>query len=90
MAAPPPPSCLHGDSTGCWAQTVLRMGATHPRPRRKLPGDPSELMALGMGGASEVGHLLDYTPEVVLGLLAHLQGQDLTHSVATRSLSEQL
>lgn len=49
-------------------------------------------MALGMGGASEVGHLLDYTSEVVLGLLAHLQGQDLTHPfpVATRSLSEQL
>lgn len=69
---------------------MLGMEATHPCPRRKLPGDPSELMHLGIGGVSEVGHLLDYTPKVVLGLLAHLQGQDLTHSVATRSLSEQL
>lgn len=47
-------------------------------------------MHLGIGGVLEVGHLLAYTPKVVLGPFAHLQGQDLIGLVATRSSSEQL
>ena len=46
---------------------MLRLDTEYAGPRRKLAGELSLLTHFGIGGLSEVGHLLDYTPKVVVG-----------------------